>query len=131
MRKNLDREDKSPPISPLTVKASKLNVLIIDDEPFNLIALEGLLQLQGVLLIDKCFNGKEAIALLEDKGFSFYDIVFTDLNMPQATGIEVAIRIREENQHVMIILVTGDNLVEDKEDLFNEILQKPFKTSDL
>ena len=82
MRKNLDREDISPPISPLTVKTSKLNVLIIDDEPFNLIALEGLLQLQGVLLIDKCFNGKEAIALLEDKGFSFYDIVFTDLNMP-------------------------------------------------
>jgi len=34
--------------------------LIVDDEPFNLIVLEGLLNQLGIFNIDKCFNGKEA-----------------------------------------------------------------------
>ena len=38
------------------------NVLIVDDDPFNLIVLEGLLKSCGVTKIDKAFNGKEGLA---------------------------------------------------------------------
>ena len=37
----------------------------MDDEPFNLIALEGLLKEFNILKVDKAFNGKEALELLE------------------------------------------------------------------
>jgi len=36
-------------------------VIIADDEPFNIIALEGLLQARGVK-VDKVFNGQSLLA---------------------------------------------------------------------
>jgi len=36
-------------------------ILIVDDEPFNLIALEGLLNQLDIENIDKAYNGLEAI----------------------------------------------------------------------
>jgi PleD family two-component response regulator len=36
-------------------------ILIVDDEPFNLIALEGMLLQRGYTRIDKAFNGQEAL----------------------------------------------------------------------
>jgi YesN/AraC family two-component response regulator len=39
-------------------------LLIVDDEPFNLVALEGLLNNQGVKRIDKAPNGREALNLV-------------------------------------------------------------------
>lgn len=43
-------------------------MLIVDDEPFNLIALEGLLHsFDGLSVkIDKSYNGKEALKKLQD-----------------------------------------------------------------
>lgn len=40
-------------------------VLIADDEPFNLIALEGFLQSYNVGTIDKVYHGKEALKRVE------------------------------------------------------------------
>ena len=39
-------------------------VLIVDDEPFNLIVLEGLLNMNGITRIDKAFNGLEAFEIV-------------------------------------------------------------------
>jgi PleD family two-component response regulator len=38
-----------------------LRVLVVDDEPFNLIALEGQLLMLGISQIDKAFNGEDAL----------------------------------------------------------------------
>ena len=40
-------------------------VLIADDEPFNLIALEGLLHQFNVGSVDKAYHGKEALQKIE------------------------------------------------------------------
>jgi YesN/AraC family two-component response regulator len=43
-------------------------VLIVDDEPFNLIALEGLLQMHNVGKVDKAYYGDEALRMVENNG---------------------------------------------------------------
>ena len=89
-----------------------IRFLIVDDEPFNLMALEGLLQLQGYNNIEKCFNGQEAIDLLEEKGYDYYDIVMTDCQMPLVDGLQLAQQIRfktiDSTKVIQIVLVTGD-----------------------
>jgi CheY-like chemotaxis protein len=77
-------------------------VLIVDDEPFNLIALEGLLQSFGVKSAAKAYNGKDALAKLEQNyqrqcssfNHQGYRLVILDNNMPVMNGIEAASRIR-------------------------------------
>jgi YesN/AraC family two-component response regulator len=49
----------------------------VDDEPFNLIALEGLLNLHSFTSIRKCFNGRQALEVLNEEPYSF-DIIMTD-----------------------------------------------------
>ena len=53
------------------------NILIVDDEPFNLIVLESLLNEFNLTRISKAFNGRQA---LEDviKNAERYDVIFTD-----------------------------------------------------
>jgi CheY-like chemotaxis protein len=38
---------------------------VVDDDPFNIIALEGLFQQFGVEKVDHAFNGREAIRIIE------------------------------------------------------------------
>jgi hypothetical protein len=40
-------------------------ILVVDDDPFNIIALEGLFQQFGVEKVDHAFNGREAIRMIE------------------------------------------------------------------
>lgn len=54
-----------------------LRFLLVDDEPFNLIALEGLLNLLNFTSIRKCFNGRQALEVLAEEPYSF-DIIMTD-----------------------------------------------------
>jgi CheY-like chemotaxis protein len=70
----------------------------VDDEPFNLIALEGLLNVLGITKIEKAFNGREALDILEQNPTTF-DAVLTDNNMPEMIGIQLAEHIRAMQQH--------------------------------
>ena len=36
-------------------------ILIVDDEPFNLVILEGILHQLGINRVDKAYNGEEAL----------------------------------------------------------------------
>jgi YesN/AraC family two-component response regulator len=51
--------------------------LIVDDEPFNLVALQGLLEFMKHDKIDKALNGREALELVKANPFK-YSIVITD-----------------------------------------------------
>jgi PleD family two-component response regulator len=39
-------------------------ILLVDDEPFNLIPLEGILNMNGVNAIDTAFDGTSALDIL-------------------------------------------------------------------
>jgi CheY-like chemotaxis protein len=70
--------------------------LVVDDEPFNIMALEGLFEQLGIRKVDKAFNGKAGLAKIlsnnagdkcnSDKHFP-YKLIITDKNMPIMNGI--------------------------------------------
>jgi DNA-binding response OmpR family regulator len=87
-------------------------VLLVDDEPNILIAIEFLLEQQG-MEIRKAFNGQEALATLRD--FK-PDIVVLDVMMPGLDGFEVAKRIRQKLDYddVRIVFLTAKGTQNDK-----------------
>lgn len=78
-------------------------ILIIDDEPDVLDVLENVLIEEGYD-VTKALGGKAAIELLENRSF---DLVITDLKMPQIDGIGVMKRIRQLKKDLEIIVLTG------------------------
>ena len=76
-------------------------VLIVDDDPFNLTALEQILN-RLKIPCHWAFNGKEAIQKIETRQFNRcsasckqYKIMFLDCNMPILDGFETARRLRQ------------------------------------
>jgi DNA-binding NtrC family response regulator len=81
---------------------------------------------------DSAKDGKEAL----DKYYNApYDLIITDLNMPEVTGIELIKKIREQDDLVEFIIITGYASLESaieaiKAGAFDYII-KPFKVEEL
>src|SRR5688572_31489059 len=78
-------------------------ILVIDDEPSVTDALDLILTELGHH-VDIAKTGSEARELL--KG-SPYDLVFTDLRLPDDTGIELLTRIKSETPETEVIVMTA------------------------
>jgi PAS domain S-box-containing protein len=84
------------------------HVLIVDDQPANLLALEAALDTLGVNLV-RAESGPQALAALEQQDFA---AVLLDVRMPGMDGFEVArlIRSRVRTRFTPILFVTaGDD----------------------
>ena len=83
----------------------KVNILIVDDKPEKLLALEAVLEDLGQTIV-RAYSGREALrALLNDE----FAVILLDVNMPGMDGFETAslIRQRKSTEHVPIIFVTA------------------------
>ncbi len=78
-------------------------VLIVDDSEENRSILERFLLHLG-LQVDLCRNGMEALSKLRD---TEYAMIFTDVNMPEMTGIELLDTLRKERDETPVVMVTG------------------------
>ena len=80
------------------------NVLLVDDEPANLLALEAILAGLGRLV--RATSGEEALRLLLDGDFA---AVLLDVQMKGIDGFETAqlIRSRDRSRHTPIIFLTA------------------------
>ncbi|HEY0824755.1 MAG TPA: response regulator [Ramlibacter sp.] len=84
------------------------HVLLVDDQPANLLALEAALDTLGVNLV-RAVSGPQALAALEKQDFA---AVLLDVRMPGMDGFEVAreIRSRPRSRFTPILFVTaGDD----------------------
>src|SRR4051812_18490231 len=83
----------------------KVNILLVDDRPANLVALEAILDDLGENLV-KVQSGEEALLQLLDDDFA---VVLLDVQMAGMDGFETAklIRTRERSRHTPIIFVTA------------------------
>lgn len=50
---------------------------------------------------------KDAESLLEDSHKQFFDVLFLDIDLPDMNGMQLAERIRDENEYVKIIFITN------------------------
>lgn len=85
--------------------AATANILLVDDQPANLRALEAVLEPLAQTLV-KAPSGEEALRLLLDREFA---AVLLDVRMTGLGGFETAqlIRRRERNRHTPIIFLSA------------------------
>lgn len=84
-----------------------MKILIVDDEIFERVALEKILNKyykKEIDCIKSAINGEQAVDV--SRAFD-PDIIFMDIKMPRKNGIEASLKIREENKKVKIIIVTA------------------------
>ncbi|NTU42579.1 MAG: response regulator [Nitrospirales bacterium] len=78
-------------------------ILVVDDEEIILTSCERILAPEGYQ-VDMAVSGKDALSLLE-KGS--YDLIITDIKMPEMDGIEFMGLVREKKPDIAIIVITG------------------------
>ena len=115
------------------MKEINKRILLVDDEPNILIALEFLLHQEGYI-VQKAFNGLEAM----DKLHSFNPgLVVLDVMMPGIDGFEVAKRIRNspgfDKLHIVFLTAKGasHDKIKGYENGAEVYITKPFDNDDL
>ncbi|MCA9651658.1 MAG: response regulator [Myxococcales bacterium] len=83
------------------------DVLVVDDDPSNLAAIEEMLRELGVR-VTASRSGEECLRHLVHHRFA---VVLLDINLPGLSGFETArlIRSREHSRHVPIIFITAQS----------------------
>jgi signal transduction histidine kinase len=82
-----------------------VNILLVDDQPANLVALEAMLQGLGQNLV-RAGSGREALKHLLTQDFA---VILLDVKMPEMDGFETAslIRQRDKSRDTPIIFLTA------------------------
>ncbi|MBT6046326.1 MAG: diguanylate cyclase [Candidatus Scalindua sp.] len=86
-------------------ETDRMNILIVDDKPANLLALRKILAKPELNIIEAS-TGNDALALVLEHDFA---LILLDVQMPDMDGFEVAeiMRGNEETKHIPIIFVTA------------------------
>ena len=93
--------------------SSPVRVLIADDDPLFLDALEAILGIEAQIEIaGRAHDGEEATRLAGELG---PDVVLVDLSMPVVDGFEASRRIRADAPGAAVIVLTGSSNAEDVE----------------
>jgi len=92
----------------------KINILLVDDRPENLLALEAIIERDEYNLI-KAYSGEEALKYLLKYDFA---VILLDVQMPGLDGFSTAkiIKAREKTKNIPILFITANNL--DSEHIF-------------
>jgi putative two-component system response regulator len=110
-----------------------MRVIVVDDDPSVVIALEGCLQALGYE-VAVAGNGGEAMDLLRADD---YRIVITDWEMPEVNGLDLChwIRERKLGPYVYILLLTSrdkrSDLIEGLSAGADDFITKPFEPNEL
>jgi len=104
-------------------------ILIVDDEAAIRQSLAETLTAEGYDT-DSAETGEEALAKLNT---DTYDLVVTDLKMPNVSGLELLQALRNQDRHTPVIMMTAygdvDTAVESMRLGAYDFIQKPFKLS--
>jgi CheY-like chemotaxis protein len=122
-----DLKDEADPI------LANAHILVADDEPNIRLTISDVLRKYHVN-VAVAANGSEAIALLEKNE---YELVLSDIKMPDKTGYEVFAAVRRHHSSTPVILMTGfgydpnHSIVRASQEGLQAVLFKPFKVNQL
>ncbi len=87
--------------------SQKMNILLVDDRPENLLSLEAVLGDLGHNLV-RALSGREALQHVLEREFA---VILLDVQMPDMDGFETALLIRghPRSQHTPILFLTAVN----------------------
>ncbi|HEY9047147.1 MAG TPA: two-component regulator propeller domain-containing protein [Ohtaekwangia sp.] len=105
-------------------------ILIVDDNATNRLILKNQLGFWNAIPILST-SGKEALDILQRT--RDFDLVLTDMQMPEMDGLQLGKRIRELYAHIPVILLSsiGDERNEQFNQVFSSVLSKPVKQNTL
>src|SRR5690242_11748932 len=83
-------------------------ILVVDDEPLVRNFLAETLRRKNID-VTTAENGQKAISLLKD---TLFDVVITDMKMPDITGIEVLRKVKELSPSTIVIVITAFGSIE-------------------
>ncbi len=86
-----------------------IKILVVDDEDYIRQMIKKSLSLIGGYHVETAKSGFEAIDRI---GGEFFDLVLTDLKMPDMDGIELLKAIRETRPEIIVILMTAYGTIE-------------------
>ena len=121
-----------------TANLAGLRALLVEDNEMNMEIAEFLLKEQH-MLVDRAWNGAQAVELFEQSETHAYDIVLMDIMMPVMDGLEAARRIRslkrEDAKTVPIFAMSANTFIDDitksMEAGMNEHFTKPLDIEEI
>lgn len=88
-------------------------ILLVDDEPVVLNVLARLMESEGHHQVVRATNGKTALSMLESDP---YDLIVTDLMMPDCDGLELIMSVRQTYPSLNIIAISGYSWKDEMQD---------------
>ena len=82
---------------------NRYNILLVDDEPLLLESLEIILSLNGMQIVGKASDGREALSILEQQTC---ELALVDLNMKGMGGIELIEHLKKMYPEIKILVLT-------------------------
>lgn len=111
--------------------AREKKILIVDDNPHMCNLLVDILDIfdcRGM----KAKDGEQALSRLRNEDF---DLVITDLRMPNLGGMDLLRAIKEENPRLPVVVITAYGKSDTRRDVLaaraDGYLAKPFKVNDI
>ncbi|WP_147281036.1 acid-sensing system DNA-binding response regulator EvgA [Serratia fonticola] len=83
-----------------------MRAIIVDDHPLARMAFKNLLESEGISVIGEAANGAEALLQVTQQQ---PDVVIVDVDIPIISGIEVVEKLRKQQFHQIIIVVSAKN----------------------
>ena len=83
-------------------------VLVVDDEQIIRESLSFILRKEGYV-VDEAPNGKDALRKQQEQA---YDVVVTDIEMPEMRGVELLERIRQGSPETLVVIITAFGSIE-------------------
>ena len=114
------------------VMVNSQNILVIDDNEEILVALKNFLRKKNYI-VASATNGLDGLKLFESAADEF-DLVITDLVMPNISGVAVISIIKKKNPDIPVIAITGYGEQPEalaKEARADTVIEKPFKLNKL
>ena len=110
------------------------NILIVDDEPANILLLSKILESNGYTNVMTTDAPRDTAVLQNEHN---YALVLLDINMPEINGYEVLEQLRELDNFsgTKVVATSGDISPKDinkaLEAGFNDYITKPMKMKDI
>jgi two-component system chemotaxis response regulator CheY len=115
-----------------SVAHEDINLLLVDDSSLSRRHLRNILTAMGIVNIHEAENGQEAFELVKE---NYYDLIVTDLYMPEMDGKEFVEHVRQESSQasVPILMVSSEQdssrLAVVQQAGVSAVCDKPFETA--
>ena len=104
-----------------------MKVLVVDDSQMTRMVAKNCLNNLGMKDVEEAEDGVEAMKVVNSKEV---DVIFSDWNMPNMTGLELLIEVRKQFADLPFIMITTEGskerVLEAMKHGVNDYLAKPF-----